>query len=894
MDHKASEFDDARLASVYDPGQVEDRWYRYWEQGRFFTARVTPDRPAFAVVIPPPNVTGKLHLGHALNTTVQDVLVRWKRMRGYSSLWMPGTDHAGIATQHVVEKLLAEEGLSRYDLGRESFLDKVWEWKDTYERNIINQLKKMGASCDWDRTRFTMDAGCSRAVREVFVTLYERGLIYQDDYIINWCPDCHTALSDIEVEHQETAGRLYHVRYPLKDGGGQVVVATTRPETILGDTAVAVHPDDGRYTDLLGKTIILPVIGREIPVIADSFVDPEFGTGAVKVTPAHDPADFEAGNRHGLERIQVIDDDGRMTALAGKYHGLDRYECRRRLLADLEQGGYLVKVEDHAHAVGHCYRCDTVVEPLVSRQWFVRMQPLARPAEDVVREGRVRFVPARFEKIYLNWLGEVRDWCISRQIWWGHRIPAWYCRQCGETVVTRVDPTACPRCGSDQLEQDPDVLDTWFSSALWPFSTMGWPDATPELGYFFPTDVLVTAYDIIFFWVARMVFSSLEFMGDIPFRDVLITGLIRDAQGRKMSKSLGNGIDPLEVIERYGADTLRFTLVTGNAPGNDMRFSWEKVEGSRNFCNKLWNAARFALLHMDDFDPAAGEPCLELADRWILSRVRRVAGEVDRHLERYDLGEAARELHQFIWGELCDWYIELVKPRLYGEGKEARYAVQHTLWRAFDTALRLLHPFMPFITEEIWQHLPHDGDSLMVMPWPARRAVAGLEDTEPAADPRAEEQMEVIIEVTRSIRSLRAEVGVDAGKRGWVLLEAGSQLAREALETGRAYILELGRVEELHLIAAGADVPRRALTNVVKGVKITMPLEGLVDLDRERERLQKELAGARAELERSQRKLANHGFVSQAPPQVVDRERERNGELAIAVKKLEERLAQLE
>ncbi len=704
------------LGKVYDPHATEERWYRYWLDGGFFHAEVDKNKEPFCIVIPPPNVTGQLHLGHALDNTLQDILIRWQRMSGKNAVWIPGTDHAGIATQIKVEEELAREGKTRYDIGREGFLERVWQWKEHYGNRIIDQLKDLGASCDWERQRFTMDDGCSRAVREVFVRLYEKGLIYQGYYIINWCPRCQTALSDIEVEHQDQAGKLWQIRYPLTDGSGELVVATTRPETMLGDTAVAVHPEDPRYSELVGKELELPLVGRRIPIIADEYVDPSFGTGAVKVTPAHDPNDFAMGERHELQQIVVIDTEGKMNEHAGPYLGLDRFECREKLVADLDAAGFLVGIEEHQHAVGSCSRCNTTVEPYLSKQWFVKMKPLAEPAIEAVREGRVEFIPSRFSKLYLSWVENVRDWCISRQLWWGHRIPVWYCQDCHEVIVTREDPTQCTACGSQNLEQDPDVLDTWFSSALWPFSTLGWPQETPELAHFYPTSVLVTGFDIIYFWVARMVFMGLEFMGEVPFHKVYIHGLLRDGQGRKMSKSLGNGIDPSEVIAQYGADTLRFSLVTGTAPGNDMRFYSEKIEGARNFANKIWNAARFALMNLEDFQPQSDEwehlP-LELADRWIRSRYRKALTELEGWLERFELGEAARVLHDFIWNELCDWYLELAKPRLYGrQGEEPRRSAQYVLWYVLKGTLELLHPYMPFITEEIWQQLPHDGPAL--------------------------------------------------------------------------------------------------------------------------------------------------------------------------------------
>ena len=714
---------DRTIPTVYDPAAVEAKWYQYWEENKLFHAEPDPEKEPFSIVIPPPNVTGQLHMGHALDNTLQDILIRYKRMQGYNTLWMPGTDHAGIATQIKVEELLRSEGTSRYDLGREKFIEQVWNWKNQYGARISNQLRSLGASCDWERERFTMDEGCSQAVREVFVSLYEKGLIYQGHRITNWCPRCNTALSDIEVEHEEKPGNLYHVKYPVEGKEGEyITVATTRPETILGDSGVAVHPEDQRYKSYVGENLLLPLLNRRIPVVADEYVDPAFGTGAVKVTPAHDPNDFDMGQRHQLPQIVVMNPDGTMNDEAGRYAGMDRYECRKQLVRDLQEAGFLVQIDEHTHAVGHCQRCATVVEPLVSKQWFVKMEPLTKPSLEAVTSGKIEFVPDRFTKIYCNWLENIRDWCISRQIWWGHRIPAWYC-DCGEVVVSRVDVDKCPVCGK-LMQQDPDVLDTWFSSALWPFSTMGWPQQTPLLKQFYPTSVLVTGYDIIFFWVARMITMGIEFQHEIPFRHVFIHGLVRDSQGRKMSKSLGNGIDPLEVIEKYGSDTLRFTLVTGNTPGNDMRFYWERVESSRNFANKIWNASRFVLMNLEGFD-GKKTPSLEnftLADRWILSRYENTVTEVTRNIENFELGEAARLVYEFIWNEYCDWYIELAKSRLYNkENAAGKETAQYVLSYVLSQTLQLLHPFMPFITEEIWQALPHQENSIMIAPWPKCR-----------------------------------------------------------------------------------------------------------------------------------------------------------------------------
>lgn len=856
------------IPTVYDPAAVEAKWYKFWEEHNLFHAEVEPDKDPFSIVIPPPNVTGQLHMGHALDNTLQDILIRVKRMQGYNTLWMPGTDHAGIATQIKVEEMLQKnEGLSRYDIGREKFIERVWEWKHQYGARISNQLKSLGASCDWSRERFTMDEGCSKAVREVFVSLYEKGLIYQGHRITNWCPRCNTALSDIEVEHEEKPGNLYHVRYPVEGKDGEyVTVATTRPETILGDSGVAVHPEDERYRQYVGQYLILPLVGRRIPVVADEYVDPSFGTGAVKVTPAHDPNDFDMGLRHNLEQIVVINPDGTMSADTGKYAGMDRYECRKQLVSDLKDAGYLVAVAEHTHSVGHCQRCTTVVEPLVSKQWFVKMEPLVKPSIEAVTSGRVKFVPERFTKIYINWLENIRDWCISRQIWWGHRIPAWYC-ECGETIVSRETVVACPKCGG-KVEQDSDVLDTWFSSALWPFSTMGWPDKTPELAQFYPTSVLVTGYDIIFFWVARMITMGIEFQGEIPFHHVFIHGLIRDSQGRKMSKSLGNGIDPLDVIEKYGADTLRFTLITGNTPGNDMRFYWERVESSRNFANKIWNASRFVLMNLEDFDPAK-QPFpdnLTLADRWILNRYALTVSEVTRNIDKFELGEAARLVYEFIWNEYCDWYIELAKSRLYNkEDSASRATAQYLLWYILSNTLKLLHPFMPFITEAIWQALPHEGNSIMTAQWPKSQPEL--------LDAAAEQHMTTIMEAIKAIRNMRAEVNVPPGKKSEVILQIVSPELTAVVEQYEQYFKSLAAAESVVLLSRGAEKPENAMTAVVSGIEVYLPLKGLIDVEKETGRLNKELAVLDKEIARIVSKLSNDGFIAKAPPEVIEKER---------------------
>lgn len=748
------------IPKVYDPASVEKKWYEFWEKNRYFHAEPEPGKKPFSIVIPPPNITGKLHMGHALDNTLQDILIRWHRMMGDNTLWMPGYDHAGLATQIKVEEVLKkEEGKTRFDLGREEFVKRVWAWKEEYGDRIINQLKCLGISCDWERKRFTMDEGCSRAVRETFVSLFEKGLIYKGTRITNWCVNCHTALSDIEVEHEDTPGHLWYVRYPVVgEEDTYLTIATTRPETIPGDTAVAVNPEDERYAKLIGKTLRLPILNREIPVIADSYVDTKFGTGAVKITPSHDPNDYEMGLRHNLPEIVVIGKDGIMTEEAGPFAGLERYECRKQIVARLKEEGYLVKIEEHSHAVGHCQRCHNIVEPLVSTQWFVKMQPLVKAAVDCVTDGRTQFVPERFTKNYTGWMENIHDWCISRQIWWGHRIPVWYCDDCGEMSASRTDLEKCPKCGSTHIHQDEDALDTWFSSALWPFSTMGWPDNTELLKQFYPTSVLVTGYDIIFFWVARMLIMGMEFMKEIPFEKVFIHGLVRDSQGRKMSKSLGNGIDPLEVIEKYGADTLRFMLITGNTPGNDMRFYWERVEGTRNFANKIWNASRFALMNMEGYDKDAELAPYTLADKWILSRLQDTVKDVTSLLERFELGEAGRAIYDFIWSEVCDWYIEIAKPRLYNkEAAAERATAQHVLATVLVSAMKLLHPYMPFITEEIYQCLPHEAESIMISKWPVA--------DESLVDPEAERGMNAIMDSIKAIRNMRAEVNANPGKK---------------------------------------------------------------------------------------------------------------------------------
>ena len=871
----------SELPKTYDPKAVEDKLYSFWNDSGFFHAEVNPKKKPYTIVIPPPNVTGQLHMGHAFDETLQDILIRTKRMQGYEALWMPGTDHAGIATQiKVEENLRKEEGKTRYDLGREEFLKRVWDWKHKFGNRIISQLKKLGSSCDWERERFTMDEGCSKAVREVFVNLYNKGLIYKGHRIINWCPHCATALSDAEVEYETQPGKLWHLRYPLADGSGDLVVATTRPETFMGDTGVAVNPNDERYKHLIGKTCILPIMNREIPIFGDEYVDMEFGTGCVKVTPCHDPNDFEMGQRHNLEQILVFNEDATVNANGGKYEGMDRYECRKAVVKDLEEGGYLVKIEDHEHNVGTCYRCGTTVEPMTSAQWFVKMAPLAKPAMDVVNEGKTKFVPDRFSKTYLRWMENVHDWCISRQLWWGHRIPAFYCDDCGEMTVSKTDVHTCPKCGGTHIRQEEDVLDTWFSSALWPFSTLGWPDKTKELEYFYPTSTLVTGYDIIFFWVARMIFSGVEHMGETPFKTVYIHGLVRDAQGRKMSKSLGNGIDPLEVIDQYGADALRFTLATGNSPGNDMRFSDERVQASRNFCNKIWNASRFIQMNLTiDKDKAVELPAeLALEDKWIISKFNTLVADVTRNIDQYELGLAASKLNDFIWENFCDWYIEIAKTRLQ-TGDEN---VQKVLCYVLSGAMQLLHPFMPFITETIWQALPHEGPSVMVSKWP--------EYDEKLNFSVEEAQMESLMDAVRAIRNRRAEMNVPPSKKAKVLILTEK---KDTFSAGAGFFPKLAYASEIELIdAVPADAAKMA--SVVTGdAQLYMPMGDLIDFEAERARLGKEKKKVEDDIAFVMKKLNNPKFVDKAPENVVAAEREKADKLREHLAKLEESIAAL-
>jgi valyl-tRNA synthetase len=876
------------LAKVYEPADVEDRWYKFWVDKRYFHADPANDGKPYSMVIPPPNVTGVLHMGHALNNTLQDALARWKRMSGSNTLWMPGTDHAGIATQNVVERQLAAEGTTRHAYGREEFIARVWKWREQSGGTIINQLKRLGASCDWERERFTMDEGLSRAVREVFVRLYEEGLIYRGDYIINWCPRCMTALSDLEVDFEAKAGKLYFIDYPLEDGSGKITVATTRPETMLGDTAVAVDPDDERYKDLIGKFVILPVVGRRIQIIADSYVDKGFGTGAVKITPAHDPNDFELGRRHNLPLIKIMDDDGKMSEEAGKYKGLDRFDARSKLVLELDDGGFLNKIEDYAHSVGHCYRCKTIIEPAVSKQWFVKMKPLAEPAIKAVQEGQVRIIPKGWENTYFDWMNNIRDWCISRQIWWGHRIPAWYCDECGEVVVAREDPVVCP-CGSRNIIQDPDVLDTWFSSALWPFSTLGWPDETPELKFYYPTSVLVTAFDILFFWVARMIMMGIKVMGKPPFADVYIHALVRDAQGQKMSKSKGNVIDPLIMVEKYGTDAFRFTMAAMAAQGRDVKLSEERIEGYRNFCNKIWNAARFIHMNLDDFQarPLAKEDIGSLPDKWIVSRLQSVAAEVDKALTDYRFNDAANALYHFTWHEFCDWYLEMAKPALYGEPGARKDTALNILVNVFEHALRMLHPFMPFITEEIWQSLPmaERADSIMVAPFPV--AVEDLKD------PGAEAQMKILMDAVMGIRNVRGEMNINPSVELDVVVRPLSNLAQDFLQSHADYLIKLSRLHDVK-ISASADKPKMSAVAVTPDAELYILLSGVVDIEAETARLKKEIEKTDKELKPFEAKMANEGFVKKAPPEVLEKTKSIIAELTQKKEKLGESYRRLE
>ncbi|MCD8118361.1 MAG: valine--tRNA ligase [Lachnospiraceae bacterium] len=917
------------MEKTYDPKQIEEKLYDRWMEKKYFHAEVNPQKKPYTIVMPPPNITGQLHMGHALDNTLQDILIRFRRMQGYEALWLPGTDHASIATEAKIVESMRKEGLTKADLGRDAFLERAWKWKEQYGGRIVSQLKKIGSSCDWDRERFTMDEGCSKAVKEVFVRLYDEGLIYRGERIINWCPKCLTTISDAEVNYEDQAGHFWHLRYPLADGTGYIELATTRPETLLGDTAVAVHPDDERYKDLVGKTVILPLVHREIPIVADEYVEMDFGTGAVKITPAHDPNDFEVGLRHNLPIINVMTDDAKITDDYPAYAGMDRYEARKAIVRDLEAEGALVRVEDHAHNVGTCYRCGTTVEPRVSKQWFVKMKPLAGPAIDAVKDGRTKFVPSYFEKTYFHWLENIRDWCISRQLWWGHRIPAFYCDDCGEMVVTKENTAVCPKCGRP-MRQDPDTLDTWFSSALWPFSTLGWPDETGEMKYFYPTSTLVTGYDIIPFWVMRMMFSGLKQTGEVPFDTVLIHGLVRDAQGRKMSKSLGNGIDPLEIIDKYGADALRFTLINGNAPGNDMRFSTERVEASRNFANKVWNASRFILMNLPEEEDAAGslsagtenaditakenettvrmekescenaellqtadetatasvrsengktcgcagknnggvpEESLEIADRWILSKVNTVTKEVTENLEKFEIGIAADKIYSFIWEEFCDWYIEMVKPRLYGKDEVSKKAALWTLKTVLIDALKLLHPYMPFITEEIFCNLQDEEETIMISSWPV------FDEARVYAE--EEKEVETVKEAVRTIRSIRQTMNVAPSRKVKMFIVTANPDTAAAFTNGMSYFKALAGASDVRIQETRDGIGEDAVSAVVSDAVVYLPFEDLVDIEKEKERLAKEEARLTKELERSEKMLGNPNFVSRAPEAKIAAEREK-------------------
>lgn len=880
---------DKNLAKNYNPKDFEDRIYKEWQDKGLFKSKIDKTKKSFSIVMPPPNITGQLHMGHALDDTLQDILTRWKRMDGYEALWIPGTDHASIATEvKVVDKINKETGKSKYEIGREEFLKYAWAWKEEFGGKIVNQVKKLGASCDWDLERFTMDEGCNKAVTKFFVKLYEEGHIYRGNRIINWCPDCKTTLSDAEVEHEDQEGNFWHIKYPIKDSEEYLEIATTRPETLLGDSGIAVHPEDERYIHLVGKTAVLPLVGRELPIVADEYVDKEFGTGAVKMTPAHDPNDFEVGKRHQLEEINVMNDDATMNELAGKYAGMDRYECRKALVADLDEAGYLIKVKKHDHAVGTCYRCHTTVEPRLSLQWFVKMDELGKPAVDILKKGELKFVPDKFDKTYLQWLENIRDWCVSRQLWWGHQIPAYYCQDCGEIIVAEEAPHECTKCKSSNIKQDEDVLDTWFSSGLWPFETMGWPDKTDMLDYYYPTSVLVTGYDIIFFWVVRMAFSAMFCMNEKPFEHVLIHGLVRDSEGRKMSKSLGNGIDPLEIIDQYGADALRFTLATGNSPGNDMRFYMERVEFARNFNNKLWNASRFVFMNLEDESLLEGltresvKANLTLADKWIISRANRVVKEVNYNMDQFDLGIGLQKAYDFTWSEYCDWYIEIVKPRLYGDDREAKRAALYTLTYVLEKILKLLHPFIPFITEEIYSYLPTVEGYIITAEYP---------HYEEADDMLAEEEkMNLIMDGIRNVRNVRAEMNVPPSKKAKIIIVPTDD-KRLAMEDGKEYFKSLASASEVEIKDNKDGIPEDAVSVVIDGVELFIPLDELVDFEKEKERLNKERDKALAEIKRVEGKLNNPGFVNKAPAKLVEEEKAKKEKFEEILHTIEERLA---
>ena len=873
------------LEKNYNPSEIEGRLYQKWLDNKYFHAEVNRDKKPFTIVMPPPNITGQLHMGHALDNTLQDILIRFKRMQGYEALWVPGTDHASIATEAKIVEAMRKEGVTKEEIGRDAFLKRAWDWKAEYGGRIVSQLKKIGSSADWDRERFTMDEGCSKAVKEVFVNLYNKGQIYKGERIINWCPKCLTSISDAEVEYEDQAGHFWHLRYPLSDGSGYIQMATTRPETMLGDTAVAVNPNDERYKDMVGKTVILPIIHREIPIIADEYVEMEFGTGVVKITPAHDPNDFEVGLRHNLPVINVMTEDAKIVDDYPKYAGMDRYEAREAIVKDLEAEGALVKIENYSHNVGTCYRCHTTVEPRVSKQWFVKMKELAQPAIEAVKKGDTKFIPEHFDKTYFHWLEGIKDWCISRQLWWGHRIPAFYCDECGEMVVTKEESAVCPKCGKP-MRQDPDTLDTWFSSALWPFSTLGWPEKTPELEYFYPTDVLVTGYDIIFFWVVRMMFSGLEHMGDVPFKNVLIHGLVRDSQGRKMSKSLGNGIDPLEVIDKYGADALRLTLVTGNAPGNDMRFYWERVEASRNFANKVWNASRFIMMNLDKAENrAVSLDELTPADKWILSKLNTLAKDVTENMENFDLGVAVGKIYDFIWEEFCDWYIEMVKPRLYNDEDTTKAAALYTLKTVLIESLKLLHPYMPFITEEIFCNLQDEEESIMISDWPVYKEEFNF--------PVEENAIETIKEAVRGIRNTRTSMNVAPSRKAKVYVVSQDEALRNIFENGKVFFASLGYASEVIIQDNKNGIDSDAVSVVIPNGTIYMPFAELVDIAKEIERLENEEKRLTGELARVNGMLSNERFVSKAPAAKLQEEKDKLAKYTQMMEQVKERLAHL-
>lgn len=875
------------LPKNYDPKEFEDRLYGFWNENGYFTPEIDQNKKPYTIMMPPPNVTGSLHMGHALNNTIQDILIRWKRMEGYSALWLPGTDHASISTEAKVVEKIKSEGRSKDELGREGFLKEAWEWTDIYGGTIKNQLKKLGVSCDWTRDRFTLDEMLSNAVEEVFVRLYDKGLVYRGDRIINWCPSCHTAISDAEVDHEDSHGHIWHVSYPIKGSDETITIATTRPETILGDLAVAVHPEDERYAHLVGKTVILPLVGREIPIIADSYVEMEFGTGALKITPSHDPNDFEVGARHGLGQCVVIDEEGYINENGGEFQGLERFAARKAIAEKLEKEGFLKEVKDHENAVGHCERCKTVIEPIISKQWFVKMEPLARPSLEAYYNGEINFVPERFGKVYVHWLENIKDWCISRQLWWGHRLPVYYCDDCGEVIVSRDDVKTCNKCGSTNIRQETDTLDTWFSSALWPFSTLGWPEETEDLKYFFPTDVLVTGYDIIFFWVIRMIFSSLEQMGELPFKDVFLTGLVRDSEGRKMSKSLGNGIDPLEIIDEYGADALRFTLITGNTPGNDMRFIIDKVEANRNFANKLWNATRFVLMNLDDdMEKATLEGMeLQVEDKWILTRLNTVIGEIKENMDKYEIGLAGQRIYDFIWEDYCDWYIEMVKSRLYGEDEKSAETAKNVLVVALRETLKLLHPFMPFITEEIWQHLPGESEALIVESWPTP-------DTNMIYN-KEKEDIEFIKTAIKGIRNARAEMNIVPSRKSKLIFVLENDSLKSVIEDSKVKFMTLASAEEIVFEKDKKTLGEDNISVVLDGCEVYLPLSDLIDYEKEIERLQKEKSKLEDEINRVKSKLSNEGFVAKAPAKIVEEEKEKQKKYSQMLENVMERLESL-